>query len=48
MNDSGICIIADTRLYNKQYGKIILDSFPVESNFYNSVDSLILQSQKFF
>ena len=48
MNDSGICIVGDTRLYKRGYGKTILGSLPVEAIPYQTVDSLLYESQKFF
>lgn len=48
MNDSGICIVGDTRLYKRGYGKTILGSLPVEPIPYHTVDSLLYESQKFF
>ena len=48
MNDSGICVVGDTRLYKRGYGKIILESLPVEAVPYQTVDSLLYQSQNFF
>jgi ATP-dependent DNA helicase DinG len=48
MNDVGICIIMDTRLCNRKYGEIILNSLPVEAIPYKNISTLILDSQKFF
>ena len=48
MTDIGICILMDTRLCRRQYGKTILDSFPVEAVPYKHVSKLISDSQKFF
>ena len=48
MNDTGICIVGDTRLYNRGYGEMILGSLPVDPIPYNSVDVLLSESQKFF
>jgi ATP-dependent DNA helicase DinG len=48
MDDSGICIVGDTRLYKRGYGKTILGSLPVEPIPYQTVDSLLYESQKFF
>ena len=47
-NDLGICIIMDTRLYQRQYGEIILCSLPVEAIPYQNVSKLISEAQKFF
>jgi ATP-dependent DNA helicase DinG len=48
MNDAGICIVGDTRLLKRGYGKTILGSLPVEPVPYQTVDSLLYESQKFF
>ena len=48
MNDTGICIVGDTRLYKRGYGQTILGSLPVDPIPYYTVDSLLLASQKFF
>jgi len=48
MNDTGICILMDTRLSRRQYGKIILGSLPVEAIPYQHVGTLISESQNFF
>jgi predicted DnaQ family exonuclease/DinG family helicase len=48
MDDSGICVVGDTRLYKRGYGKIILESLPVEAVPYQTVESLLYQSQNFF
>ena len=48
MNDAGICIVGDTRLLKRGYGKTILGSLPVEPIPYQTVDSLLYESQKFF
>ncbi len=48
MSDTGICILMDTRLCRRQYGKTILDSLPVEAIPYQHVSKLISDSQKFF
>ena len=48
MNDSGICIVGDTRLYERGYGQTILGSLPVDPIPYQTVDTLLAESQKFF
>jgi ATP-dependent DNA helicase DinG len=48
MTDTGICILMDTRLCRRQYGKTILGSLPVEAVPYQHVGKLISDSQKFF
>tara|TARA_Y100000590_G_scaffold467294_1_gene645709 strand:- start:33 stop:2834 length:2802 start_codon:yes stop_codon:yes gene_type:complete len=48
MNDSGICIIMDTRLSYRKYGKTILDSLPIEAIPYKHIDKVIFDAQKFF
>ena len=46
-NDSGVCIIADTRLMNKKYGQIIMDSLPTRGNI-TSENSLIVNKTETF
>jgi len=48
MNDCGICIVGDTRLYQRGYGETILGSLPVDPIPYQTVDTLLVESQKFF
>ena len=48
MNDMEICIVGDTRLYDRGYGEVILGSIPVDPIPYNSVELLLSESQKFF
>ena len=48
MSDSGICIIMDTRLNNRKYGELILNSLPVQPISYKNVSTLILESKDFF
>ena len=47
LNDTGICVITDPRLHKSRYGKIMLDSLPVESQKYTMIDSVIRASRKF-
>ena len=47
LNDSGICIIMDTRLCKRKYGETILRSLPVDPITYEHVGKLIFDSQKF-
>ena len=46
-NDIGVCIIADTRILNKSYGQIILDSLPVDYTRYNSPEYVVNEIDKF-
>ena len=46
-NDSGVCIIADTRLMNKKYGEIIMDSLPTRGNI-TCENSLIVNKTETF
>ena len=46
-NDTGVCIIADTRILNKSYGQIILDSLPADYTRYNSSDYVVNEIDKF-
>ena len=48
MQDTGICVVGDTRLFKRDYGQTILGSLPVDPIPYQTVDSLLLESQKFF
>jgi Rad3-related DNA helicase len=48
MDDIGICVVGDTRLYKRGYGQTILGSLPVDPIPYKTVDTLLLESQKFF
>ena len=48
MDDTGICVVGDTRLYKRGYGQTILGSLPVDPIPYQTVDTLLLESQKFF
>ena len=48
LNDFGICILSDPRLVNKKYGKVILDSLPVNPILYSSIDDVILKTNSFF
>ena len=48
MHDTGICVVGDTRLYKRGYGQTILGSLPVDPIPYQTVDTLLLESQKFF
>jgi Rad3-related DNA helicase len=48
MDDTGICVVGDTRLYKRSYGQTILGSLPVDPIPYQTVDTLLLESQKFF
>ncbi|MDP6936164.1 MAG: helicase C-terminal domain-containing protein [Candidatus Marinimicrobia bacterium] len=48
MNDTGICIVGDTRLATKRYGKTILGALPVDAIPYRQIDTLISESIKFF
>ena len=46
-DDLGICILADSRILNKSYGQIILDSLPVEHINYNSSSIIVNEIDKF-
>jgi len=46
-NDSGVCIITDTRLMNKKYGQIIRDSLPIMGDV-TSENSLIVNKTETF
>jgi len=46
-NDSGVCIITDTRLMNKKYGQIIMESLPIMGDV-TSENSLIVNKTETF
>tara|TARA_Y100000389_G_scaffold51167_1_gene46904 strand:- start:9638 stop:12391 length:2754 start_codon:yes stop_codon:yes gene_type:complete len=46
-NDIGVCIIADSRILNKSYGQIVLDSLPVDYISYNSSSIIVNEVDKF-
>jgi len=46
-NDTGVCIIADTRILNKSYGQIILDSLPADYTRFNSSEYVVNEIDKF-
>ena len=46
-DDLGICILADTRILNKSYGRIILDSLPVDYINFNSSIVIVNEVDKF-
>jgi len=48
LEDVGICIISDPRLLRSRYGKVILDSLPIEGQSYVMIDSVIRSSRQFF
>ena len=45
--DMGVCIITDPRITKKKYGKHIIDSLPVDTNYYTSSSFLINEINKF-
>ena len=47
LSDYGICILSDPRLLNKKYGKVILDTLPLDYILYNDVNDVITKSQLF-
>ena len=47
LSDYGVCILSDPRLNNKKYGKVILDSLPLDSILYTNISEVILKA-KFF
>ena len=46
-DDIGVCILADSRILNKSYGQIILDSLPVDYINYNGSAVIINEIDKF-
>jgi len=45
--DMGVCIITDNRITQRKYGEKILNSLPVEADFYSSSSYLINETKKF-
>jgi len=48
LEDSGICIIADPRVTRSRYGKVILDSLPVQAQLYEQASRIIYEAESFF
>ena len=48
LSDYGVCILSDPRLTNKKYGKVILDSLPIDSILYTSINDVISRTEDFF
>lgn len=48
LEDSGICMIVDPRVTKSRYGKIILDSLPVEPELYDHSSKIIYEAESFF
>ena len=46
-NDTGICIITDPRILKRNYGRLILDSLPVDAMHYKFPSTIIDQSKIF-
>ena len=46
-DDLGVCILADPRILNKSYGRIILDSLPVDYVGYNTSNIIVNEVDKF-
>ena len=45
--DMGVCVITDNRITQRKYGEKILNSLPVEADFYTSSSYLINETKKF-
>ena len=45
--DVGICILTDSRLISKNYGKDILESLPAESNITSDNNVIINKAETF-
>ena len=43
----GVCVITDNRITQRKYGEKILNSLPVEADFYTSSSYLINETKKF-
>ena len=48
LEDSGICMIVDPRITKSRYGKVILDSLPVEAQLYDHSSKIIYEAESFF
>ena len=48
LEDSGICMIVDPRVTKSRYGKVILDSLPVQSQLYEHSSRIIYEAESFF
>ena len=46
-DDLGVCILADPRILNKSYGRIILDSLPIDYINFNSSNVIVNEVDKF-
>ena len=46
-NDIGICVLADPRILNKKYGKLILESLGLHPNVFIDQKNMIHESKKF-
>lgn len=47
LSDYGICILSDPRLLNKKYGKVILETLPLNYILYNDIEVLISKTKSF-
>ena len=48
LEDSGICMIVDPRVTRSRYGKVILDSLPVQAQRYEHSSRIISEAESFF
>ena len=48
LEDSGICMIVDPRVTKSRYGKVILDSLPVQAELYEHSSRIIYEAESFF
>ena len=48
LEDSGICMIVDPRVTKSRYGKVILDSLPVQAQLYEHSSRIIYEAESFF
>ncbi len=48
LNDSGICLITDPRVLKSRYGKMILESLPLESKPYEHASRIVYEAESFF
>ena len=48
LNDSGICLLTDPRVIKSRYGKMILESLPLEAKPYEHASRIVYEAESFF
>jgi len=48
LEDSGICIIADPRVSKSRYGRVILESLPLQAKQYKHASKIVDDAERFF